>query len=245
MPEVLFCSASGEEVATDWEHVRADEVVAGLPVRVPPTFRGQRNYPGMFWAATDGRDHVYESLLELEQLWLADFDLGVVALATQPLLIRDAGGDTPRSHVPDLLLVHADRRVTLVDVKPKQLLNNQVVADQFAWTRDLCRRKGWGYRVFCGARPVFVRNVRFLASGRRPSSLPPGVLDEARQALVGGEGVSTLGEAMSSPAGRGWASQEWMAAITALVWAGELWADLSRSLGPLTRLSRPQERGRR
>ncbi|MEJ5946894.1 hypothetical protein WDZ17_16490 [Pseudokineococcus basanitobsidens] len=30
----------------------ADLAVEGLPVRLSPTYRGQRSYPGLFWAAT-------------------------------------------------------------------------------------------------------------------------------------------------------------------------------------------------
>ena len=51
-------------------------------MRVPPTYRNQRNYPGLFWAATNERTLVYESLLELDWLWLADFDPSVTAICS-------------------------------------------------------------------------------------------------------------------------------------------------------------------
>lgn len=69
-----YCTVAGDEVATTWEEARADLIVEGLPVRVPPTYRGPRSYPGLFWAATNDRALVYESLMELDRLWLADFD---------------------------------------------------------------------------------------------------------------------------------------------------------------------------
>lgn len=67
-----YCTVAGDEVATTWEQARADLIVEGLPMRVPPTYQGQRSYPGLFWAATNDRTLVYESLLELDRLWLAD-----------------------------------------------------------------------------------------------------------------------------------------------------------------------------
>ncbi|WP_053918832.1 MULTISPECIES: hypothetical protein [Brachybacterium] len=69
---VRYCTVAGDEVATTWEQARADLIVEGLPMRVPPTYQGQRSYPGLFWAATNDRTLVYESLLELDRLWLAD-----------------------------------------------------------------------------------------------------------------------------------------------------------------------------
>lgn len=90
-----YCTVAGDEVRTTWEQARADLIVEGLPVRVPPTYRGQRNYPGLFWASTNRRTLVYESLLELDRLWLADFDPTVVQIATGLLKVRLTVGLMP------------------------------------------------------------------------------------------------------------------------------------------------------
>lgn len=121
-----YCTVAGDEVATTWEQARADLIVEGLPVRVPPTYRAQRSYPGLFWAATNDRTLVYESLLELDRLWLADFDPAVVKIGTQPFQITGREGADLRAHVPDLLLVHADHSVTVVDVKPSSMLDSKL-----------------------------------------------------------------------------------------------------------------------
>ena len=52
----------------------------GTPVRIPPSYAGQSNYPGVFWSATMRAHVVYESRLELLWLWLADFDPDVVRI---------------------------------------------------------------------------------------------------------------------------------------------------------------------
>ncbi|MGP5386618.1 TnsA-like heteromeric transposase endonuclease subunit [Brachybacterium tyrofermentans] len=174
------CTVAGDEVATTWEEACADLIIEGLPIRVPPTYRGQRSYPGLFWAATNDRTLVYESLLELDRLWLADHDPSVEGICTQPFLVTGCNSDGLRAHVPGLLFVHSDRTVTLVDAKPATFLENPRVRAHFGWTRASCRDKGSRYEIFSGGNPTVLRNLKLLAVGRRPGRLPDGCLAEAR-----------------------------------------------------------------
>ena len=233
-----YCDHVGEDVTTTWAGARADLVVEGLPVRLPPTYRGQRSYPRLFWAATTRRTLVYESLLELDRLWLADQDPAVTAIATQPFLLSGQDGSTVRSHVPDVLLVHADGAVTVVDVKPAAFVGKAAVRAQLEWTRALCRTKGWRYEVFTGADPTVLRNIRALAVGRRPERLPEGHLAHARAALGATVGTApvTLGEVLARrPTTCDDAS--WRVAVLACLWAGYATADLSRPLTAQTSLT--------
>lgn len=222
-----YCTVAGDEVATTWEQARADLIIEGLPVRVPPTYRGQRSYPGLFWAATNDRTLVYESLLELDRLWLADFDPANVGICTQPFQVAGRDGGGLRAHVPDLLLVHSDRSVTVVDVKPAVFLEKPRVRAQFEWTRALCRGKGWAYEVFTGGDPIVLRNLKLLAVGRRPGRLPNGDLANAR-ARLREEGV-TLGKVLAR---KPFTCDEaaWRVAVFALVWSGAVTIDLRRPL---------------
>ena len=226
-----YCTVAGDEVATTWERACADLIVEGLPVRVPPTYRGQRNHPGLFWAATNDRTLVYESLLELARLWLADFDRTVTGICTQPFQVTGREGTDLRVHVPDLLLVHADRSVTVVDVKPTALLEKPRVQAQFEWTRGLCRDKGWNYEVFTGGDPTVLRNIKLLALGRRPERLPDGTLDEARARLAGGQ--ITLGKILAQQPTT-CEDASWRAAVFALAWYSEVTLDLRRPVGDET-----------
>ena len=54
------------------------------PVRAFPSYRGQRNFPGLWWAATMGGHVGFESWLERDQVMVLDFDPEVVAFASQP-----------------------------------------------------------------------------------------------------------------------------------------------------------------
>lgn len=233
-----YCTVAGDEVATTWEQARADLIIEGLPVRVPPTYRGQRSYPGLFWAATNDRTLVYESLLELDRLWLADFDPGTVGICTQPFQIAGRDSTGVRAHVPDLLLVHSDRSVTVVDIKPAAFLEKPRVRAQFEWTRALCRSKGWSYEVFTGGNPIVLRNLKLLAVGRRPDRLPDGDLVEAR-ARLGEEGI-TLGKVLARKP-LTCDESAWRVAVFALVWSSEVSLDLRRPLDSETILQATSE----
>lgn len=233
-----YCTVVGDEVATTWEQARADLIIEGLPVRVPPTYRRQRSYPGLFWAATNDRTLVYESLLELDRLWLADFDPGTVGICTQPFQIAGRDSTGLRAHVPDLLLVHSDHSATVVDIKPAAFLEKPRVRAQFEWTRTLCHSKGWSYEVFTGGDSIVLRNLKLLAVGRRPDRLPNGDLVEAR-ARLGEEGI-TLGKVLArKPLTCG--ESAWRVAVFALVWSGEVSLDLRRPLSSKTVLQATSE----
>jgi hypothetical protein len=67
-----------------------------VPWQKTRSARGQLHYPGYFWSATMSAHVVYESLLELARLLLADFDRHVVAIAAQPFLLRARVGGQAR-----------------------------------------------------------------------------------------------------------------------------------------------------
>jgi TnsA-like endonuclease N terminal len=134
--------------------VTAAEIVAAAPWRTASSARGQAHYPGFYWSATAGGHVIYESRLELARLLLADFDPDVVMIAAQPFLLRAAVGGRVRRHVPDFLLVHANRTVQVVNVKPAARLSDPVVAEALAGPGELFEARGWGHEIWTGADPV-------------------------------------------------------------------------------------------
>lgn len=119
----------------------------GLPVRKPPTYRRQRNYPGLFWSVTTGSFLIYESLLELDYLWLADFDSGVDWIATQPVEISGWCAGRVRRHFPAVMVREASDRVRVIDVKPEGRLADPDTAAVFEWTATICAKRGWEYEA--------------------------------------------------------------------------------------------------
>src|SRR6266581_7243202 len=71
-------------------------------------------------------------------------------------------------HVPDFLLVHADKSVRVVNVKSAGKLADPQIAEALAWLGDLFEAHGWQHEIWTGADPVLLANVRFLAGYRRP-----------------------------------------------------------------------------
>src|SRR6266536_4044905 len=54
------------------------------PSRSFPSFKGQRNFPGLWWSATTGEHVAYESWVERDVAMLLDFDPQIVAFVAQP-----------------------------------------------------------------------------------------------------------------------------------------------------------------
>lgn len=169
MVQVCYRQADGRLVETGLDRLVVSEVLAGQPVREFRWYRGQRHYSGWYWTATTGRLVAYESRLELARILLADFDGSVVGLAAQPFWLTGPDGDRTRRHVPNLLLLHADGLVTVVDVKASARMNDARVMAQFEWTRRLCAVRGWEYETWSGADPTLLETS---GSGWLPAAAP-------------------------------------------------------------------------
>lgn len=164
--QVRYVDAEGREIETTLGHADVARLSHALPVRRVGSRASQKHYSGLFWSATT-RGHVpYESRLELDRLWLADFDVEVTWIAAQPMWFSGLDDDVRRRHAPDLLLTKG-RRVVVVDVKPAEFAALTEVRVVFEWTSRLCRARGWEYEVFTDADPVVLANIRTLALGRR------------------------------------------------------------------------------
>jgi hypothetical protein len=186
--------------------------------------RGSANNPGLLWTATTGSLVGYESLLERDRLWLADFDPAVRQISGRPFWVAGRDGPTARRHVPDFFPQLGDGSYVVVDVKPARLLDDPKVAEVLSWTGRLCASKGWGYEVWSGADPILLRNIRFLGAGRRP-----GLIDE--DVLVKVAGVArpgmTIGEVEEAA---GVDRRDARSAVLRLLWTGAWTTDLSQPL---------------
>lgn len=174
-----YVTAEGVEREADLPEIDLRDVAWGMPVRLPPSYAGQRNYPGLFWSTTN-RDHVvYESLLELSWLWLADFDPTVVRIAAQPLRVVGPDRSAQRVRYPDFVALDTWGRSLVVDVKPERLLAKPEVQASLAWTSRVMGEAGIAYAIWSGAPLVVLRNVRLTASARRPGLVPEEAINAA------------------------------------------------------------------
>lgn len=196
--EVRYVCADGEGVSTSLGELDGDRAVHGRPVRAIRSIAGQRHYPGLFWSSTTGAHVGYESLLELDRLWLADFDREVAWIAAQPLWLSGVDGATRRRHVPDLLLKLRGGGFVVVDVKPAKFAAREEVAAVFSWTGRLMTAKRWRYEVWSGAPEMLLANVRWLASARRIELVHPIALEVVAQVGLSGMTITEICTAAST-----------------------------------------------
>lgn len=135
------------------------------PVRSVRTFKGQRNFDGLWWSATTQTHVGFESWLEREHLMLLDFDPDVVGVSSQPFWLHWQAGGVSRRHAPDYFVRLADGSAVVVDVRPDERIE-EADAEAFAATADACARVGWEYRRVGAVDPVLAANVRWLAGYR-------------------------------------------------------------------------------
>lgn len=227
--QVSYLSVDGEPVTADLDAVDQTRVVHGLPVRIPVSRAGQRNYSGWYWSSTVNGHLVYESLLERDRLLLADFCPDVRWIAAQPFWMRGYDGTRFRRHVPDIVLEHHDGSITVVDVKAEQMLQEPDVVAVLRWTDRVCRQRGWRYEVWSGANATELRNVRFLSMAKRSRFVDR----EARERVtdVARDGMTVEQVLAASQQGGTVSRAAAMAALLEQLWLSNWATDLRRPLG--------------
>ena len=153
------------------------------PVRSFPSYRGQRNFPGLWWSATSGRHVGFESWLERDHAMLLDFDPRVVAFAAQPFRLSWREGGQKRSHVPDFFARLDDDTGVVIDCRPADRRPARD-AETFETTERACAEVGWQYRLLGVLEPVLAANVRWLAGYRHPRHRRPQVVEPLLEAFT-------------------------------------------------------------
>ena len=158
---------------SDWRgELRAGLAEAGgapfesvAPVRSFPSYRGQRHFPGWYYAACMDRLIEFESWLERDHALVLDFDPQVVAFAAQPFWLWWTEHGARRRHAPDFFARAADGTGLVVDCRPAERVDERS-AESFAAMRAACERVGWAYRVVGAIDPVRAGNLRWLSGYR-------------------------------------------------------------------------------
>jgi hypothetical protein len=149
------------------------------PVRRFPSYRGQRNFTGLYFAACTGRHVGFESWLERDQLMALDHSPQVESFAAQPFWLRWVSGGRVRRHAPDVFVRLVDGRGVVVDVRADDRIAPED-AEAFEVTAAACASVGWGYRRVGALDPVLAANLRWLAGYRHARCLR----EEFRAGLV-------------------------------------------------------------
>ncbi|MDV6979879.1 TnsA-like heteromeric transposase endonuclease subunit [Mycobacterium intracellulare] len=146
----------------------------GSPVRSFPSFRGQRNFPGLWWFATTGTHVGHESWTERDQLMALDADPDVVGVLSQPFWLHWRDG---KRHAPDYFVRNRDGSAVVIDVRDDARISP---ADQDVFDRSAlaCDSVGWGYQRVGALDPVLRSNLRWLSGYRHPRVLRAALADQ-------------------------------------------------------------------
>lgn len=162
-----YLSEEGTLVETTVGAVDQHRLSRALPIHETRTHRNQRHYSGLFWSSTTQAHVPYESLLELDRLWMADFDPLVSWISAQPMWLRGRDDDHLREHAPDFLLTGPRGQLTVVDVKPEKFVERPEIKSVFAWTERICVERRWRYEIWTGGDAVELANIKALGATRR------------------------------------------------------------------------------
>lgn len=207
------------------------------PIRRIASFKGQRNFTGLWWSSTTG-DHVgFESWVERDHLMALDRDPRVVGLSSQPFEMTLTVAGRAVRHVPDYFVRYASGAGLVLDVRPDALVKPDDAAT-FLATAAACELVGWSYERRGDPEPVLTANLRWLAGYRHARLAGPDDRWESLMGFLDRVGPTRIG---SLAAGVGLASVVVLPSIYHRLWRGDLDADLGlrpMSLNTLVSLAR-------
>lgn len=138
-----------------------------VPVRVAAAFKGQRNFAGLWWCATNRRHVGFESWCERDQLMNLDFDPRVVGISSQPFRVTLPASLPQHSHVPDYFVRYGDGTGLVIDVRPDARVKPADQSD-FDATAQLCATVAWAYQRLGELPSTYRANLRWIAGYRHP-----------------------------------------------------------------------------
>jgi hypothetical protein len=215
--EVSYLDQDAGEVRVPLADVAALSFELAPPVRSFPSFKGQRNYPGWYFASSLAAHVGYESWFERDEAMALDFDQAIACFASQPFWLYWPDAPRPRSHAPDFFARAVDG--TGIDCRPKDRIKPR---DQAAFdaTEKACAQVGWRFRLVTGHDPVWLGNLQWLAGYRheryRLEPAATALIHEFTAARPLIEGACAVGDPIAV-----------LPVLYHLLWAGELAADLT------------------
>jgi hypothetical protein len=233
--EAVFVTEAGVEQRVPWW--RLPDVVdeLGRGVRSSPSFRGQRGFPGWYWASTSGGLVGFESWVARDHLVALDFDASVVGLVSQPFWLCWTGaGGQQRRHVPDFLVRRADGAVMVLDSRSAELIGERD-RETFAVTGRACAAVGWRYAVWDRLDGVVVANQRWLAGYRHPRCFDEHIAARLLEVFNRPRALMDGAEAVGDPLGT-------LPVLYHLLWKQLLVADLAVVLSHRTMVKTVHQR---
>ena len=220
---VAYVDEAGGDVQMWLRDAAALAFEVAAPVRSFPSYRGQRNFPGFYYAACTDRHVGFESWLERDEAMAMDFDPQVTAFAPQPFRLSWNGGQQKKgSHTPDFFARRRDGAGVVVDCRPQERIKDRD-RELFEATAEFCALIGWEYRLVTGHDPVWLGNVRWLAGYRQRRYLNQSIAQRLVESFAEPtpllHGASGVGDPIAV-----------LPVLYHLLWIGLLWTDLTSRL---------------
>ena len=227
---VAYRPAAGEERTVVARGAQAKALFESYPWRTFRSYDKQKHYSGTYWSSTISDHVIYESRLELANLVIADFDIGVKRIAAQPFMLTAEVNDQTRAHILDYLW-GTDEQPVVVDVVRRERLSHDAVQLLCAWTRVIIESCGWTYKVVSEPDPTYLANIRFLAGYRRGWLVNQDVLVElrARREQIRGRSIAQIEASLP-----GYPKPLIRPALMHMLWCRKFEADLTQPLRPVT-----------
>lgn len=215
-----FVDDDGTEWQTSLEKAAQVPLEWCSPVRTSGSYRDQRNWPGLWWSATNGGHVGYESWLERDHVMLLDFDPEVVAFAPRPFWFLF--GDGEHRHAPDFFARRRDGSAVVLDCHTDRKVKPADAA-AFEVTARACATVGWDYRRVGPVDAVLAGNVRWLAGYRHPRFADPTVTDRLHH-------IFATPQPLLAGAERAGTSMAVLPVLFHLLWRHDLTVDVSTTL---------------
>lgn len=214
------------------ELAEADQMETGRirSYRKPPAYRGQRNFPGLWWSATTRSHVLYESWLERHHIIEADRDPEIVGITGQPFAIRWPEGKRLVIHTPDLFCSAVNRKNVLIDCRPVSK-SDEDFRKKCSVTAAVCAEAGWHYRVVGEPDAVWAANLRWLSGYRHPRFADPVLQSVFLENLSREQSLMQLASSAGDPI-------RTLPVLFHLLWLGQVKADLSQPLDLGTAVSK-------
>lgn len=161
------------------------------PIRIAPSFKGQRSLPGYFWMSRLNQMVMYESRLEMVILLQLDSNPSVANVTAQPFVLQTSSATEKFRHIPDFFVRYDNDMGEVINVKPKKFVGTARNQRAFSACAEASAEMGFGYSTRSEPEKVLAANIWWLSGYRRE---PPRFEEYVAFLLTCAENSLSIGE---------------------------------------------------
>jgi len=166
-------SVSYKDLSGRWYEKQTPRAFRGValsneiaPVRLPPSYKGQKHFPGYLFFSSLNRLISYESRLEGTILLQLDFNKSIKCVVAQPCVMHYKLEKKRFRHTPDYFIQYDNGSNEIINVKPQRYLTTERNMRAFKACAAAANELGWAYTTRCELDPALLANLRWLSGYR-------------------------------------------------------------------------------